>query len=108
MIPTLSQMTDDRKGAVAIVSAAAVGMITMLLHPHGLNLTVPDQFERLASLSIFVHTLALASVPVAFLGALALWRRLHSPSRVALAGLVFYAFALMAVTFAATVSGFVA
>jgi hypothetical protein len=107
-ILTLSQMTDDRKGALAIIAGAAGGMITMLLHPRGLSLTVPGQLEQMASLNVFVHTLALASVPVAFLGSLALWRRLDSPSRLALAGLVFYAFALMAVVSAATVSGFVA
>jgi hypothetical protein len=108
MVPTLSQMTDDRKGALAIFAGAAGGMITMFLHPHGLNLAGHGEFEPVASLNVFVHTLALASLPVAFLGALALWRRLDSPSRLALAGLVCYALALIAVASAAAMSGFVA
>ena len=46
-------------------------------------------------------------MPVLFLGALALSRRLASPDRLALAALVVYGFALAAVLVAAVVDGFV-
>jgi hypothetical protein len=108
MAPTLSHMTDDRKGALALITSATGGVITMILHPSGHELLAPGQFAHVAFLNGVVHALAVASSPVAFVGALALWRRLESPSRLALAALVVYGFALMAVTSAAAVSGFVA
>ena len=61
----------------------------------------------MALLLIGVHALAVASLPVMFLGALALSRRLASPDRLALAALVAYGFALVAVLVAAVVDGFV-
>src|SRR5207248_7774644 len=56
------------------------------------------QFEKLATLMIGVHVLAIAGVPFSFLGAFALARRLDSPGRLALIGLVIYSVGLIAVT----------
>ena len=83
-------------------------MITMSLHPvAGAHPITPAQFEKLATLMIGVHVLAIAGVPFSFLGALALARRLDSPSRLALAGLVIYSLGLVAVMIAPAMSGLV-
>jgi hypothetical protein len=104
---TLPPMTDDRRGALALFAATVGGAVTMLVHPSGLGVPA-EHFEHVAFVNAFAHGLAVVSVPVAFLGALALWRRLDSPSRLALAGLVAYGLALILVTLAAAASGFVA
>ena len=83
-------------------------MITMSLHPvTGGHPITPAQFENLATLMIGVHVLAIAGIPFSFLGALALTRRLDSPSRLALAGLVIYSLSLVAVMIAPAISGLV-
>ena len=54
-----------------------------------------------------VHVLAIAGVPFSFLGALALTRRLDSPGRSAIAGLVIYGLGLVAIMIAPAMSGLV-
>jgi hypothetical protein len=98
-------MTDDGKGGVAFLVATAAGLATMALHPlpHDL-LSDPLHTARLGA---FVHGLAIASAPLSFLGALALFRRTAAADRLSLAALVCYGFSLIAVALAAAVSGFV-
>jgi hypothetical protein len=100
-------MKDDQLGAIALIAGAAGGLVTMILHPTGHDLFAPGQLAPAAFLAAAVHALAIASMPVSFLGALALSRRVESPLRLAVAGLVVYAFALAAEMMAAIVSGFV-
>lgn len=101
-------MKDNRLGGIALIVGAVSGMITMGLHPvAGPNPITPAQFEKLAALMIGVHVLAIAGVPFCFLGALALARRLDSPGRLALAGLVIYSLGLIAVVIAPALSGLV-
>lgn len=101
-------MKDNRLGGIALIVGAASGMITMSLHPvAGAHPISPAQFEKLATLMIGVHVLAIAGVPFSFLGALALARRLDSPGRLALAGLVIYSLGLIAVMIAPAISGLV-
>jgi hypothetical protein len=101
-------MKDNRLGGIALIVGAVSGMITMSLHPvAGAHPITPAQFENLASLMIGVHVLAIAGIPFSFLGALALTRRLDSPSRLALAGLVIYSLSLVAVMIAPAISGLV-
>jgi hypothetical protein len=102
-------MTDDRKGGLALITAAIAGLVTMALHPTGHDLLAAgDHFAPVVFLGTFVHALAIASMPVSFLGALALSRRLAAPDRLAVAAIVVYGFALAAGMAAAAVSGFVA
>lgn len=83
-------------------------MITMSLHPvAGAHPITPAQFEKIAMLMIGVHVLAIAGIPFSFLGALALTRRLDSPSRIAMTGLVIYGVGLIAVMIAPAMSGLV-
>lgn len=93
-------------GGIAMIAGAAGGVFVMVLHPTGRDLFVPGQFEHAAGLASAVHALAIASMPVAFLGGLSLSRRLASPNRLALAALVVYAFALAAGMSAAAIDGF--
>jgi hypothetical protein len=101
-------MKDNRLGGIALIIGAVSGMITMSLHPvAGAHPITPEQFEKLAILLIGVHVLAIAGIPFSFLGALALTRRLDSPGRIALTGLVIYGLGLVAVMIAPAMSGLV-
>lgn len=101
-------MTDDRKGGLALIAGALGMLVTMRIHPSGHELFVPGQFEPAARLALGSHALALTTLPLSFLGALALARRLDGPDRLGLVGLVLHGFALVAGMIAAAVSGFVA
>ncbi len=101
-------MKDNRLGGIALILGAISGMITMSLHPvAGAHPITPAQFEKLTGLMIGVHALAIAGIPFSFLGAFALTRRLDSPTRLAIAGLVIYGFGLVAVMIAPAMSGLV-
>jgi hypothetical protein len=101
-------MKDNRLGGIALIIGALSGMITMSLHPvAGAHPITPEQFEKLAMLMIGVHVLAIAGIPFSLLGALALTRRLDSPGRIAMTGLVIYGFGLVAVMIAPAMSGLV-
>jgi hypothetical protein len=100
-------MTDDKKGGIALIAGSCCGIATMALHPTARDLFAPDKLATMALLLIGVHALAVASLPLMFLGALALSHRLASLDRLAIAALVVYGFALAAVLVAAVVDGFV-
>ena len=98
-------MTDDRLSGLALISGSSGIIITMSLHPTGH--VAAAQVESMIHMLIAVHALALACVPVQFLGAWGLSRRVASPDRLAVAGLVLYALALLAVMNAAVADGLV-
>ena len=101
-------MKDNRLGGIALIIGAVSGMITMTLHPvAGAHPITPEQFEKIARLMVGVHVLAIAGIPFSFLGALVLTRRLDSPGRIALTGLVIYGLGLVAVMIAPAMSGLV-
>ncbi len=90
---------------LALISGSAGMIITMSLHPTGQ--VAPGQVEPIIRMLIAVHALALACVPVLFLGAWGLSRRMASPDNLAVAGLVLYTFALLAVMNAAVADGLI-
>jgi hypothetical protein len=98
-------MTDDRMSGLALILGSGGTIITMSLHPTGH--VAAAQVEPMIHMLIAVHALALACVPVMFLGAWGLSRRVASPDRLAVAGLVIYTFALLAVMNAAVADGLV-
>lgn len=100
-------MTDDKKGGIALIAGAIGGLVTMVMHPTGGGILTPAQYERFVIMNVGAHSLAIASMPVAFLGALALTRRLQSPDRFSTSAIVVYGFALIAGMLAATASGFI-
>jgi hypothetical protein len=102
-------MRDNRLGGVALVAGAIAGMITMSLHPTGQHgIMSQHEMHILALLTRSVHALAIAGLPLSFLGAMVLTQRLNSPNRLSLAALVIYGFAAVAIMIAASMSGFVA
>jgi len=101
---------DHRNGGMLLVAGSVAGIITMVLHPvgpHGGVLPSPHAMEMLTRLNRIIHGLALASLPMMFLGALALTGRLARGGRLPLVALVVYGFALAAIMSAGCMSGFV-
>lgn len=93
-----------------LVAGCVAVLITMSLHPvlsRGGGLPSPPAMENLARLDRVVHGLALVGVAMIFLGALALTQRLTAGNRLALAALVVYGFATVAILVAGTMDGFV-
>src|SRR5205823_5499220 len=98
-------MSDDRLSGLCLISGSAGMIITMSLHPTG---HVPAaQTEPMIRMLIGVHALAIACIPVLFVGTLGLTRRLRSGHRLAISGLVVYTFALIAVLNAAVADGLI-
>ena len=99
-------MTDNRKSGLALIAGSLGMIVTMALHPHGA--VAAAQVESMARNLTIVHSLALASLMVLFLGALGLSQRLKSADRLDTIGLVLFAFASIAVMNAAVMDGLVA
>jgi heme/copper-type cytochrome/quinol oxidase subunit 1 len=106
-------MTDDRKSGIAFLVGSLGGIVTMAIHPTGGGVMTPAQAEALALASEIAHTVAMVSFLIMFLGAVGLTRRLAridspaAPDRLAIAAIVVYAFAAMALLIATAVSGFI-
>ncbi len=81
-------------------------IITMISHPGGK--ISPAEVDHVARMLILVHSLALASIPVIFLGAWGMTRRIGGADRLAWAALVVYALASIAVMNAAVCDGLMA
>ncbi len=92
------------------MASSIAGVLTMAVHPvfPGGALPDPPALARLALLDRVVHGFALAALPVMFLGALALTRRLARTDRLPWAALAVFGFAVVAVMMAGCMSGFVA
>ncbi len=100
-------MKDNRAGGIALIAGTIGTIITLIIHPSGgHDLFAPDKFAHTAAMMVSAHSLAIASMSIVFLGALALTRCL-ALNRIAIAALVIYGFASAAVMSAATVDGFV-
>jgi hypothetical protein len=98
-------MTNDRLSGLALILGSSGMIITMSLHPTGH--VARDQMVPMIRMAIAVHTLALACLPLMFLGAWGLSRCMRGADDLALTGLVVYGFALVAVMNAAVASGLV-
>jgi hypothetical protein len=78
----------------------------MISHPGGK--ISPADVDHVARMLIVVHSLALASIPIIFLGAWGMTRRISGADRLAWTGLVLYALASIAVMNAAVCDGLMA
>ncbi len=67
-------MTKQRLGGWALIAGSIAGILAMSQHPTAEDLFAPGQLAPMSRMLILVHALALVSLPVLFLGALALWR----------------------------------
>jgi hypothetical protein len=100
-------MTDNRMSGAALIAGMIGFIITMAFHPTGHDLGSPEHAAFMMRLNVAVHSLALVCIPILFLGALGLTKFLNAPNRLAVAGLVLFGFAEVAVMNAATVSGLI-
>ncbi|MBZ5722564.1 MAG: hypothetical protein LAO03_19675 [Acidobacteriia bacterium] len=104
-------MTNDRMAGLALIAGSAGVIVTLSLHPSGRELFEPGKFESAARTLIAVHSLALCSLPVWFLGACGLSRRVGHPEnpddQLGFAGLVLYGFAMAAMMVAVVMDGLV-
>lgn len=90
----------------ALIAGTLASIVTMILHPTGSQLLADVQ--RLAPVGVAVHALALAGLPISFFGAIGLTRRLALDGEGAVAALVAYGMAAVAVLIAAVASGLLA
>src|SRR5262245_3928735 len=97
----------ERAAGSFLIAGAAAGLVVMALHPTAHGLMNPDSGGHLARVNVMVHGLALAAMPMVFLGLLGLARRLGATD-LTTAALVAYGWGLVAVMSAAVASGFVA
>lgn len=102
-------MTDDRKSGLALIAGMLGTIITMALHPTFNDVAGQGSHTHfMMNLNVAVHALALIAMPVIFLGALGLTRRLDAPNRLAVAALVLFGFAEAAGMIGGTASGLIA
>lgn len=102
-------MTDDRKSGFALIAGMAGTIITMAFHPTFNDVAGSGSTAHfMLHLNVAVHALALTCMPVLFLGALGLTRRLDAPNRYAITALVIFGFAEIAGMIAGTASGLIA
>jgi hypothetical protein len=90
----------------ALIAGALASMVTMVLQPTGSQLLADVQ--HLAPVGVAVHALGLTAIPVSFVGAIGLTRRLAADGESAVAALVAYGMASVAVMIAAVASGLLA
>ena len=93
-------MTDNKKAGTLLICGSLGAAVTMAIHPTGVT-------PHLNIVSGIAHGLALLSVLMLLLGSFGLTLVLNNSDRLAVAALAVYAFAAVAVMFAATVSGFI-
>lgn len=68
-------MTRDAASGALLIAGAAAGVVVMGLHPTSHGLMNADSGRHLTQVNVLVHGLALAAVPMIFLGLLGLCRR---------------------------------
>lgn len=103
-------MSRDRASGLALIAGAAASLVIMALHPTGRELyAAAGRSSVPAMVNVFVHSLAIASTPVMFFGALAVNRRFSSnDDALPTLAIVLWGFAMVAVALAATASGLIA
>jgi hypothetical protein len=107
-------MTDNKKSGIALIAGSLGGILVMATHPTAAHATLtPQLVEHLALGSAIVHALAMAATLALLLGAIGLTRQLASsensinPDRLAFTGLIVFAFSVVAILQATSVSGFI-
>src|ERR1700693_6252299 len=91
----------------ALIAGSVGLLVTLILHPSERGLFDPAQTESVGRTTIMVHSVALFALPLLFMGAVGIYRRIGWNSSVALAGLIIYGFALVAILNAIVIDGLV-
>lgn len=96
-------------GGIALILGSMGFILTMSFHPSGHDFfEAGNQLNALITRTIIVHVPAAVSLPILFLGALALSRSLASPDRLSIIAIVAYGFAVFSAMSNVVVDGFVA
>jgi hypothetical protein len=90
----------------ALIAGSVGILVTLVLHPNERGLFDPSQIESVRRTTIIVHSVALFALPLLFMGALGLSRRIGWDSASAAAQII-YAFALGAMMNAIVIDGLV-
>lgn len=98
-------MSDERKSSVALIAGSLGMIITMVLHPRGR--IAPAEVDALVRRLLEVHSVALASLAVLFLGAWGIARRYAAADRLSWTGLGIYGYATAAVLSGTVLDGLV-
>jgi hypothetical protein len=98
-------MSNDRQSGLALIAGSVGMIITMALHPSG-HIPAAD-IEPMIRKIIAVHGLALACLPIMFLGTWGLSRRIAGENHLALIAVVTYGFGLFAIMNAGVANGLV-
>jgi hypothetical protein len=102
-------MKDNQMGGIALILGSMGFILTMSFHPSGHDFfEAGNQLNALITRTIIVHLPAAVSLPILFLGALALSRSLASPDRLSIIAIVAYGFAVFSAMSNVVVDGFVA
>jgi hypothetical protein len=91
----------------ALIAGSLGVVVTLILHPTERGLFDPAQVESVTRTMIAVHSLALVTVPLWFIGACGLSRRVGSNSWLGELSFVIYGFALVAMMNAVVIDGLV-
>src|SRR5436853_3927148 len=98
-------MKRDTASGLTLILGSICLLVTMALHPTGGSV---ERIVRLAGIARGTHSLALASIPLMFLGFLGLYHRLKAAEILAPAALVTLAFGYIAAMCAAVLNGLAA
>lgn len=99
-------MRREPLGGALLILAALTGALVLALHPTGHDIMDPVSGATQARLGSLIHAVAIAGLPLGFLGFLALWRSLDRDD-LGTGALVLWGFGGLAVLGAAVASGFV-
>jgi hypothetical protein len=94
-----------RVSGLALIAGSLDVVVTLILHPTERGLFDPAQVESVTRTMIAVHSLALVSLPLWFIGTRGLSRRVGSDSWLGELGFVIYGFALIAMMNAVVIDG---
>jgi hypothetical protein len=91
----------------ALIAGSVGILVTLVLHPNERGLFDPTQVESVARMTIVVHSIALFALPFLFIGGLGISQRIGWDSSGAVAALIFFGFALVAMMNAIVIDGLV-
>jgi hypothetical protein len=86
----------DRMSGIAFIAGSVGVLTTLTLHPSGPGMLDAATYDAVTRHLVEVHSIALLSLPLWFLGAIGLSRRLDSAGHAAIVPLTFYGFGLTA------------
>jgi hypothetical protein len=96
-----------RLSGLTMVAGSVGVFVTLILHPSERGLFDPAQVGSIGRMMIIVHSLALVSLPLWFIGAFGLSRRIGWCGSFSLAALIIYGFGLAALMNAVVIDGLV-